>query len=131
MGAEVTFRGGVGVRIYVECIIWTGLHAGFTPDAAVVIKIHDAVRPFEEGSGRADCDARSINAMVASEDGKEPPGIWIFALLDILDPGTKSANRDIVFGLTGDCTSVTADTFAVINQEADFHKLYSGSKRKV
>ena len=69
--------------------------------------------------------------MITAEHGKESFGVRIIALFDILDPGAVGTDWDIVFGFTGDCTSVTADTFAVVNQEADFHSSIKSSRSEV
>ena len=59
--------------------------------------------------------------MIATQDGKESLGGRVLAFFDVFDPSSICAYGDFVFGFTGDCASVTAYTFAVINQEAIFH----------
>jgi hypothetical protein len=44
-----------------------------------------------------------------------------FSLLDVFHPGAVDSKRHLVLFLAGDTTSVTSDTFAVVNQKAKFH----------
>lgn len=121
MGAKITLRRRVGIRINIERVIWTGLHTGFATDAATIVEINDPVLAFEERCRRANRHTRGINAMIATKHGKESFGVRVFAFFDIFDPGPIAADWHIVFGFAGNGTGVTADAFAVIDQEADFH----------
>jgi hypothetical protein len=121
MRAEVTLLSGVCVGIDIKRVVGTGLHARLTTDAAVAVKIDDAVVSPEQRSNRTYRNAGSIVAVIAPQDGKEPVSVGILALLNVLDPGSESAKGDFVFGFTGDGARVTANAFAMVYDEAVFH----------
>ena len=121
MRAEVTFLGGVGVGVDIERVVWTRLHARLATDAAVAVEIDDAVVATEERSDRTYGDAGCVIAVIAPQHRKEPIGVGELTLLDVLDPGPESAKGNFVFGFAGDCARMTADTFAVVYDEAVFH----------
>ena len=119
--AVVTFLRGVGIWIYVERVVWTGLHAGLAADASIAVEVYDPVVSFVQRGDRTDGNARSVFAVVASEHGEKPASIGIGALFDVFDPGTKGANRHFVFGFAGDSAGVAADAFAMVYYKAVFH----------
>lgn len=61
--------------------------------------------------------------MVATLDGKQPPGMREFAFLDVLDPGSIHADRKIVFLFARHCTGMTTDALPVVDDESVFHVL--------
>ena len=124
MRAIIAFRRGVVVRVNVKRIIRTGLHAGFTSYATVVVKVDDAVFPREEGLNRADADTGSIGAVVASHHGKDPSGVGENTFLHLFDIGSVDPDRDVMLALTSGGTGMTTDTFSIVNNESVFHWLY-------
>src|SRR5262245_48607627 len=121
MRAEVALLSRVRVRIDVQRVVRTRLHAGFAADAAIAVEVHDAVIAAEQRGHWADGDARRVVAVIAAEHREEASRVWILALLDVLDPGSKGAERDFVFGFAGDRAGVTSDALAVVDDEAVFH----------
>jgi len=97
MRAEVTLLGCVGVRVYVQRVVRASLHTRLATDAAVSVEVDDAVVAAEQGSHRANRYARSVFAVIASEHGKEAASVGEFALFDVLNPRSKSAERHFVF----------------------------------
>jgi hypothetical protein len=63
--------------------------------------------------------------MIAARDLKHPTRIRIRALLDILDPRTIDAERNMIFSLARDRASMAANTFAVIDDKPVFHQSLS------
>ena len=59
--------------------------------------------------------------MVAAVDGKQATGVRIGALLDVFDPGAIYAQRDVVLSFTCYRAGMTADAFAVVDDEAVIH----------
>ena len=121
MRAEVALLGGVRVWINVERVVRASLHARLAPDATISVEVDDSVVASEQRGHRADRDARRVFAMIATQNRKESARIWILTFLDVLDPGSKGAKRDLVFGFAGYRAGVTADAFAMINDEPVFH----------
>jgi len=121
MRTEVALLGGVGVGIDVQSVVRTGLHAGLATYATVAVEINNAVVAAKQRSHRANGYARSVVAVIAPEHGKETASVGIFAFLDVLNPGSESTERHLVLGLASDCAGVTADTFAMVYDEAVFH----------
>src|SRR5712692_629388 len=121
VGAQVTLRGRIRIRIDVERIVRAGLHARLAADAAIAVEIDDAVGAAIERYGRADLDAGRVVTMVAAENTEVPPRIGIFALLYVLDPRAVNSERDVVLFLTGDRTRVAADAAVVIDDKTVTH----------
>src|SRR6185312_5860429 len=59
--------------------------------------------------------------MVASHHAEMAAGVREGALLDVLDPGAKDANRDLVLILAGNRAGVTSDASVLVNYEAVTH----------
>src|SRR4029079_19280879 len=55
--AEVALGRRLRVRVDVDRVVGTALHAGLAADAAARVEVPDAVAPLEERGGRADLDA--------------------------------------------------------------------------
>ena len=62
--------------------------------------------------------------MIAARDLKNATRIRIRAFFDILHPRPIDAERDMIFSLARDCASMTANTFAVIDDKPVFHRRY-------
>jgi len=61
--------------------------------------------------------------MVAARDLKYTARIGENSLLDILDPGSVHADRDLVLRLAGHRTRVAPDALSVVDNESVFHTL--------
>ena len=121
VGAEMAFCGRAFVRIDVDGIVRASLHTGFTADAAVGTEVNDAVFALIHRGDGADGDAGRILAVIAACDLKHAPRIGIRALLDVLDPRTIYAERNVVLRLAGHRAGVAADTLAVIDDKSVSH----------
>jgi hypothetical protein len=98
------------------------LHARFASYAAVAVEIDYAIVSFVERRYRADGHARRIVAVVATKHGKKTASRRVLASFDVFDPGAERADRDFVLAFTGYGAGVTANAFAVIDQESVFHQ---------
>jgi hypothetical protein len=94
----------------------------FTANAAAAVKINYPVFARKECGYRADLNAGSISAVVASHYRKQPARVGKGALFDVLDPSAIYADRHLVFGLTGDSARMAADAFTVVDNEAEIHR---------
>jgi len=63
--------------------------------------------------------------MVATHHRKKTLRVRELPLLDVLHPRSIDADRDTVFRLTGDGTSVAADTAAVVDDESKISQCVS------
>jgi len=86
MRAKMALRRRAIVGIHINRIVRTGLHAGFTPDAAVGVEIDNAVLALIHRSDGTNRDARRLLAVVAARDLKYTPRVGEHAFLDVLDP---------------------------------------------
>jgi hypothetical protein len=120
VGAVVALGGCVTVRIDIERVIRAGLHARFAPNTASGIKINNAIGTLVQCFGRADSHARRVIAVIAASDEEIASCVRKFAFFDILDPGTIDTDRNIMLGFTGDCTGMTANTLALIDDKSVF-----------
>jgi hypothetical protein len=123
MRAEMALGGGAVVRIHVNRIVRTGLHAGFAANAALGIEIDNPVFALVHRRHGTDGDAGRLLAMVAACDLKYAARVGENAFLNVLDPGPVHAQRHIVLGFARHRTGVTTDALAVIDYEAVFHPL--------
>ena len=117
----MALRSGAVIRIHVNGIVRTRLHARFAANAAVGIEIYDAVLALVHRRHRTYCDARRLFAVIAARHLKDAASVREDALLDVFDPGPVHSYRHLVLGLARDRTRVTADTLPVIDYEAVFH----------
>jgi hypothetical protein len=122
MSAEITLLRRVAIRIDVECIIRTRLHTRLTPDAATIIKIHNAIVAFEERRGRTDGYAGRVNAMITAQHRKKAACLRVLTLFNVFNPGAISADWYFVFRFAGNRAGMATNTFAMVNQKSDFHK---------
>ena len=72
-----------------------------------------------------------IRAMVAARNLKTAPRVWETALFDVLHRGAIHAQRNLAFGLAGNCAGVAADTLAVVDDEAVIQAMLLCSSRQV
>ena len=120
-GVEVTLGGGVFIRIDVERIVGTSLHAGLATDAALAVEVHDSVLPAEKRDRRTNFDAGRIIAVVAPQYGEMSLRVRKFALLDVFDPCAVNTNRDIVLFFAGNRAGMTANAAVLINDKTVAH----------
>ena len=123
MRTEMTFGRGAIVRVHVNGIVGTGLHAGFAANAAVGIEIDYAVFALIHRGDRTYRDAGRLLAMVAARNLKYAARVGEDALVDVFDPGPVHAYRHMVLGLARHRAGVASDALSVIDYEAVFHPL--------
>jgi hypothetical protein len=99
------------------------LHAGLAADAALVVKIDDAVGSAKQRNGGADLYARGIVAVIAAQHGEMAPRVGVKSLLDVFHPRTINTDRYIVFFLAGDRACMTADATVLIDKKSVAHLL--------
>src|SRR4029450_11303565 len=107
-GVEIAFSRGITIGIDVERVVGTSLHTGLTADAALVVKVDDAVGSAKKGDGRANFYAGSVIAMIAAEHREVPAGIWVTALFDIIHPWWIDAHVGVCLLFAGHRAGVTA-----------------------
>ncbi len=121
MGAEIALGRRVVVRIDVQGIVGTSLHAGFAADASTVVEVDDAISPPVECAGRTNFRARSVIAVIAAHHAEVARGMRELALFDVFDPGPKNANRYLVFFFARNCAGVAPDTTVLIYDKTVAH----------
>jgi hypothetical protein len=97
------------------------LHARLAANAARAVKINDAVGPAKQRNGGTNFDARSVIAVIAAKHGEMASRIRIVPFLDVFNPRPVDPDRYIVFLLTGDRASVTADAAVLVNEKSVAH----------
>jgi hypothetical protein len=118
MRAEVAFGGGMGIRVQIERIVGTGLHARLASDATVAVEIDDAVVATKECSRRTYFNAGRVVAMVAAHHAEMAAGVRKLTFFNVFDPGAEDAERDVMLFLAGDRARMTPDAAVVIDYEA-------------
>ena len=113
---------GVGVRIDIKRVVGTRLHASLAADAAVVIKIDNAVKAPVQCARRANLNAGSAVTVIAAENAKVPAGMGKLAFLDVLHPGSKHTHWNLVFLLAGYGAGVTTDAAVLVDDKAVTHE---------
>jgi hypothetical protein len=103
--------------IDVQRVVGTGLHAGFAADAAAIVKVDNPVVAPIQGRDRANLNAGGVVAVIAPHYRKESAGIGEFTLLNVFDPSSVDANRNVVLRLAGHRAGVAADTATVVDDE--------------
>jgi hypothetical protein len=97
------------------------LRAGFAADAAARVEINDSVFSRKKRRHRTDFNTWRVGAMIAAHHAEKAASIWKFSLFDVFNPSAINTERHLVFRFAGDRAGVTADTLAVINDEAKIH----------
>ncbi len=113
--AEVALGGGVAVRIHIDGVVRTGLHARLAADAAVVVEVDEAVGALVHRGDGADLDAGRLFAVIAAENSEVAFDFWKGADFDVLDPGAEGADGDVVFGFTRGGAGVAADAAGLVD----------------
>ena len=124
--AVVALGGGVGIGVNVEGVVGAGLHARLTADAAVLVKVHDAIGPEVERLHGTDFHAGGVGAVVAAHDGEQAAGMGEFAFLHLFHPSPKDTYGYVVFGLASRGAGVAANTLSVVNDKPVLHNLAVG-----
>ena len=119
--AVVALSSRMGVWVYVEGIVRASLHAGLTPYASILIKIHNAIFSVVERTGGTDGDAGGIGAVIAPHDREQSSCIWKTAFLHLLYPGAINAYGHLMFRLAGRRAGVTAYALPIVNDESVLH----------
>jgi len=121
MGTIITFCRGVGFRINIKCVIGTCLHARFTSNATITIKINNAVGTGVKRGGWTNFHTWCIGAMVTSMDGKFAGGIWEFTFFNIFHMGTVYTDRNIKFTFTCHRAGMTTNAHSIIYYKSVIH----------
>ena len=121
VGAVIALGSGAGIWVNVERIVGAGLHAGLAADAAVFVKINDAIGPEIKGLHWADFNAGCIRAVVAAHHGEHPAGMREHSFFHLLNPSPEHANGHIVLRFTGGGAGVATNALSVVNDKAVFH----------
>ena len=122
MCAIMALGGRPFVRIDINRVIGTGLHAGFAANTSFGTEVDNAILALVHRGHGTDRYAGRILAVVAARNLKDAPRIGKLALLHILDPGAIDGQRYVVFRLARYRASVATDALAVINDESVSHE---------
>jgi hypothetical protein len=123
MRAEIAFRRGVVIGIDIQSVVRTSLHASLAADAPPVVEINDSVCSPVQRAGRTDFGTWRVIAVVAPHHSEVSRCVGKLALLDMLYPGAKYANRNLVFLFARNRASVTADASVLIDDKSVSHLL--------
>lgn len=119
MSTVVALGSSMRLRIDVQRIIGTGLHASLAANAAPVIKVNNPILAAIQRRDGTNLDAGSIVTMVATHHREKSPGIGEFTLLDILHPSPIDADWNVVLRLACHRAGVAADTAAIVDDETE------------
>jgi len=97
------------------------LHAALAANTSTIVKIYDSIRTAVKSVGGTNLDAGCRVAVVTSHHAKVAAGMRKFTLLDVLDPGAKDPDRNLVFLFARHGTGVTANTSVLVNDKAVAH----------
>src|SRR5262245_29086064 len=121
MSAVVALGRRLRLRIDVERVVGTGLHARLAADAAVAVEVHDPVGAPVKSDGGADGDARGVVAVIAAHHGEIAPRVGEGALLDVLDPRAVDPEGNLVLLLAGIGGTVGAVACPLIDHKSVAH----------
>ena len=121
MPAEMALGRSVSVRIHIDGVIGTSLHAGLAANAAEGIEIHDRVFALVHGAYRTNLNARRFFAVVAAVHLEDASHVRKSSLLHVFDPGPVDAQWDSILGFACHRTGVAADALAVVDDESVSH----------
>ncbi|HKG81261.1 MAG TPA: hypothetical protein VKA78_17620, partial [Pyrinomonadaceae bacterium] len=94
MCAEVALLGGVIFGVDEDRVIRAGRHAGFAAYTDGLVKIDDAVRPFEHRRRRARGYTGSVSALIAARHLMRASYLWKHADVNVFDVGACDRKRD-------------------------------------
>jgi len=98
------------------------LHAALAANTSTIIKIYDSIRTAVEGFGGTNLDTGSRVAVITSHHAEVAAGVRKFTFLDVLDPGAKDPNRNLMFLFARHRTGVTPNTSVLVNDKAVTHE---------
>ena len=119
MTAEVTLRGSLRLRVDVDSVIRTRLHAALAADTHVFVELDDAIAALIHRRGGTDAHARRVLTVIAAGDLKVTLGVGKEPCLCALDPGAIDPQGHLVFGLTGGAACVATYALAILDDEAE------------
>jgi hypothetical protein len=100
------------------------LHAGFTSDAAVIIKINNTISARMKCGGWANFYTRRIGAMVTSMDGKLPSVVWELTLFYIFHMSTIHTDGNIVLTFASNGAGMATDAHSIIYYKSVIHLIH-------
>jgi hypothetical protein len=118
MRAEMTFRGGIGLGVKIDRVVWAGLHAGFATDANGGIEFNNAVVALIHRADRTNPHTRRVGTVVATCHLKATAYIRESSRLGVFNPRAIRAQRHLIFRLARRTARVTANALALINQKS-------------
>jgi len=121
MRAVVAFGRGAFIWIDINGIVWTGLHAGFAPDAALGTEIDDAVLALIHRGYWADSNAGRVLAVITSCYLEHAASIRVNSFFNIFHPGTVHGEGNVILRLAGHGAGVTANALAVVDDKSVSH----------
>src|SRR5581483_6951976 len=117
MRAIVALGRRVAAGIDIQRVVGTGLHTRFAANAAIRIKVNDAVRALIESTRRTDLHARCIVAVITTIHQEIAARVWELSLLDILHPCPVYPDRHIMLSFTCNRTGVATNALTLINNK--------------
>jgi hypothetical protein len=121
MRAKIALGCRVVVGIDIQGIVGASLHAAFAADASAVVEIDDAISSAVECASRTNFRARSVIAVIAAHHAEVARCMRELAFLDVFDPGSKNANRYLMFFFARNRASVAPDTTVLIYNKTVAH----------
>ncbi len=121
MSTEIALLSHPGIGIDVESIVRARLHARFTGDTPLSIKVHNAVVTGVQGAGGTDFNARSNFTVIAAQHREKTPGVRIRPHFHIFHPCPVHTDGHFVLRLTRYGAGMTADALSVIDKKTEVH----------
>jgi hypothetical protein len=122
--AVVALGRRICIGVNVKGIVGTGLHATLAADAAVIVKIHNAVSPGVKCCCGTNFNARCIRTMIAAMDRKFPSAIWENTFLNIFNMSSIYTKGNIMFRLTRNRTGMAANALTIIYDKSVIHTIF-------
>ena len=97
------------------------MHAGFTSNATVFVKIYDAIIAIMQRLSWTYFHTWGIRAMIASGNLKYASCVRESPFLSLLDPSPIYPYGYVVLRLASDRAGMTANTLPVVDYESKFH----------
>jgi hypothetical protein len=117
----MAFGRGSILRVHINGIVGTRLHAGLAANAAVGIEVDNSILALVHRRHGTNRDARGFLAMVTARDLKDAARVGKHALLYVFHPGSVDAHRYLVLGFARHGASMTTDALAIVDYESVFH----------
>jgi len=116
--AIITFRRGPRLRVDIDGVVRTGLHARFAANAPPGIKIDDGILANGEAGCGANFHTGSICTVIASQNMEGTLCSGMDPFFQILDPGLVDPDRIRVLGLASHCAGVATDATSVVDHKS-------------